>query len=1028
MQKLITFFIDRVSLNYILTIFFFIIGIYSYINIPKEIFPVFAMDKITISGSYAGASADILDKMAVSNIEDEVKNITGIEKVESTISAGSFNITLTVSESFKPEEVLDKVKDALSLTKDDLPSDMVEPTAVVAEHKIPLLQVSISSNTLSYDSLVDIAKDVKSKLSSIQNLTDIMIYSEDDRKVEIKLNSQKIEAFGLNKKALIEAISQISYIFPIGKIEEVSELYFISTYNGKKEEDKILNTILKVANKKIYLKDVASVDILYPTNNFISSFNGKKNVNINVAKAKEGNAIALSEYVEEYVKELEKNYDGVELNVHQDTSIYIKNRLNTVSANIFLGLILVTIAMFLLINKRIALIVSFGIPFSFVIAIAILYQLGYSVNMISLIAGLIALGVIVDDAIVVAENIQRYIEEGYSNIDASIKGASEMFMPVTLASLTTIFAFMPMLMMSGEMGNFISLIPIVIIVLLLASLIETFFFLPIHAIDILNRDTKTTSWEKINNYYEKTLRFLVEYKKSFLILFIAIVVFLTIFGLAKSKFELFPKFDGNQVYIAGKLQSSTPIESSYEISHQIEEKILKLKKELFIKDVSAITGLTLDAQFKPEYGTNYFFIFLELQKAKEDNFVENYITPLLLFDFDTSDKIRELKSFEIANRVREILSGQKEKFNLLELDVLEGGAGLVKADIELSLSSPNREKILTAIDILEKELTKIDGVRNINDNAEFGSKEIKLKVNEYGESLGVNETYIATILSDFFLSARHSKSFNDEGIIEITTEDINKDRLKTLKSFNISLPSGEKVRLSEITDFITISNFKKIVKEDSLKIREVFANVDSDIITATEVLKKLKPTFEKLKEFGVEIKLKGEAEKKSELLHDMSIASFIALFLMFISLLIMFNSIKYVLLILSVIPFSLLGILIGHYIMGLNLTMPSMIGILGLAGVVINDGIIMIDFIRRARSYDEFFKLASMRFRPIILTSLTTLIGLSTLIFFPSGQAKILQPLAISLGFGLAWGTVLNLLYLPTLFAVTNGKLKKDVN
>nr|MBL0721134.1 efflux RND transporter permease subunit [Sulfurovaceae bacterium] len=277
-------------------------------------------------------------------------------------------------------------------------------------------------------------------------------------------------------------------------------------------------------------------------------------------------------------------------------------------------------------------------------------------------------------------------------------------------------------------------------------------------------------------------------------------------------------------------------------------------------------------------------------------------------------------------------------------------------------------------------------------------------------------------LSNFYLSKLISNTFDDSGILEIKIEKTNKDNLDALKNFGLVLDDKRVVALKDVVIFHTMKSFEKLTKDNGVKNFYLFANVNPQIITAKEVLLFLEDDFQKLQKSGLTISLKGEQEKRGELLHDMILASALAITLIMLSMMYLFNSFRETFMMLSVIPFSILGVLIGHMIIGLNLSMPSFIGILGLAGVVINDGIIMMVTLKKVKNMDEFYISAASRLRPIVLTTITTLVGLSTIIFFPTGQAVIFQPLAIALGFGLAWGTVLNLLYLPVLFIVVNQK------
>jgi len=279
-----------------------------------------------------------------------------------------------------------------------------------------------------------------------------------------------------------------------------------------------------------------------------------------------------------------------------------------------------------------------------------------------------------------------------------------------------------------------------------------------------------------------------------------------------------------------------------------------------------------------------------------------------------------------------------------------------------------------------------------------------------------------TLLSSFYLEKRIGFAFDSNNLLELKIRSSQKDSLDALKRFQVSLNNGRSVSLEEVADFHIIRSFEKIIKDNGLTNFYIYANVNSNLLTATEAIEAVTPLLEQAKKAGVNIIFKGEEEKKKELKHDMILASGMAMLLIMLSLLYLFNSFRETFIIMTVIPFAFLGVLIGHFILGLNLSMPSIIGMLGLSGVVINDGIIMLMNLKKAKNLEEIYYYASQRFRPIILTSITTLIGLASLVFFPTGQAAIFQPMAIALGFGLAWGTVLNLLYLPALFTILHQK------
>ena len=1026
-EKFLKFFVENSRMNYTLFVLVFAVGIWSYNNTAKEIFPSFELDMISVKGSYTGASVDILDRMAVNEIEDNIKNIDSVDTITTVISPGSFSIILELKKGKDKYNEANKIKDAIALVKSNLPSDMDEPTVNAIERSRSLIDVTLTSNKYTTDELKPFADNLKSKLLGISGINDITIFGDSDRYYEILLDDKKIEAMNLNKNEVFQAISTLSYIFPVGKIEGGSKHYYISTYNGAKNAADFANTLLKIGSTNLYLKDIAFISKKYEDSSTLYSFNGKNALSLAIEQSNTADAIKVAQQIRDILPEINKQDSDIKINIADDNSERILDRLNIVVSNIMLGIILITILVMLLINFRMSAIIAIGIPTSFVIAAIYMYLSGYTINMISLVGVLIAIGIVVDDAIVVSENIQQHIEEGYEPKEAAIIGAKEMVKPVTVASITTLFSFLPILMISGTMGEVIKLIPIALSALVVASLIESFVFLPIHAAHTLKNGAKVTSWEKANKVYSSIIHFFMNWKKTFIIVFIILVPVATVMTIKSSKFQMFPKFDATDVKISIKANENTKLEDAFKIVQSIESDMMKHSDKFFIRSIDSVAGFRRDTGNNTERYPYVMYMTVELQKLKAANVIDKYITPYLSFYYDNEGRTRTEKSRVIASRLKDFIeeNNYKEKFALSEIAVLEKKVGPVKADIKIGLVSNNNEKIISNIELLQKELDSINGIKAASNSLKFGIDEIKLKVNSYGEQLGIDEAFIGSYLSNMYMSKKKGVSFDATDMLDIKIESINKDDFETFKNTEIPLSDGTFIALNQVVDFKIIKGFEQLIKDNAEKNFYVFANVDPDIITASEVIEKLQPTLNKIKSDGIKLVFKGEAEKQKNLKNDMMLASGLAIILIMLAMLYLFNSFRETFILMSVIPFSILGVLIGHKIMGLNLSMPSMIGALGLAGVVINDGIIMMTYLKKAKNLDEIFIRATKRFRPIIITTVTTLIGMSSLIFFPTGQAVIFQPIAIGLGFGLLWGTILNLIYLPVLFTLTH-KLRKS--
>jgi len=1015
-DRLLKFFIDNYKLNYILFILIFGIGIYSYTLLPKEISPVVEPDSISIRGSYSGASLDTLNTIAVEEIEAKVKSIDGVESIRSRILPGRFTITLELKKGTDKARIQKEVEDAIASIKSNLPSDMDEPTTSTVAHTRGLMHVSIFSKRLDRAQLIEKAKELRLKLLRLKDIASVTIFGDSDTYYEVLIDDKKAEAYGVTPKQIVEAISNLTYLYPLGTLEGGKQKYYLSLQERRQIADGLQNSLLEIDGKILPLKAVAKITKRYSDSSTLASMNGKNAIILSIAQNPQGNAIDISKRVKALLKQLRN--DTIDYEIRHDNSTVIKERLDIVFSNILMGIILITAMTALLINVRMALVIALGIPTSFVIAAIYFYLSGYSININSLIGVLIAIGIIVDDAIVISENIQQYIEKGYPPKEAAFLGTKEVAKPVVIASLTTIFAFIPLLMLSGRLGQILELIPIAITALVIASLIESFLFLPIHSTHILSRHSPTRSWKRVGAIYSGMLEAVMKNRRWLIAPFLAITVVLILLGIKEARFKMFEPFDATSISITFKASKDTTLSDSLRIVQELERELLKHKEEFFIDYVSSTAGYrrseTGDAELYPYVG----YITLYLKKKAPENFLEKYITPYLSLYYDRRNRVRTESSKEISRRLRKFirLKKYKQRFQLRELNVLERRMGHARTDIMIGVVGSDHHHVITAVKELKQKLARLKAVKFVSDNLKFGFSEIKLSLNAYGKSLGISRRDLGEHIADLYLAKKKGVISDRKGILDVKVSTAYRQDLQDLKSLRIPLRNGQTVALKDICNFTVKRSLEKLSKYDGYVTFYVYANVDQDLNTTGEVLKSVMPTLKELRKKGLDYRLRGEYRQKRILQHDMSKAVLIALVLIFISILYLFNSIRDTLIVMSVIPLSFLGVLIGHKVMGLELSIPSIVGALGLAGVIVNDGILMVAIIKTAASKGEVITLATRRFRPIILTTVTTVIGLSTLIFFATGQAVIFQPLAISLGFGLIWGTVLNLFYLPAVY------------
>lgn len=1026
-RKLIEFSLDKPLLNHMLLFFILLLSVFAYVNIPKEIFPPIQKDKITITGGYTGASADVLDKMVVKTIEDDLNNISELEKVTTTIKNGAFTITGDIKPGSENIAVLNDVKDIVAQTKRDLPSDMNEPVATIHEESIPLVLIAIAGDA-PMKTLLERADELKSALGQYKELSDITIRGDSDDELVFRLDMKRLDAYGLGVDETVAALQGLSSIFPVGSVKPRGEHIYISTYNGEKDAERIAGTVITVGGKRLRVGEIARVSFELGDESEISHYNGLRNVSININKSKSGNSIALARQIREMLKVFEKRYPELKFAVYTDTSIWIKNRLNTVVSNIIVGLILVFAAMLIFVNRGIALVVAMGIPLSFMIGLIATEMIGYSLNMLSLLGALIALGMLVDEAIVVAENIYRHLEEGMPRRQAAIQGAVEMFPAVLTATLTTVFAFLPMLMITGEMGTFIKILPVMITILLISSLFEAFFFLPLHSYDFLKLRKEShvshSIWEHLYRWYDKGLHLLFRRRITSLVVGVAAIIAVTVVMVSQTRFQLFPQFDVTQVYVTGKVNINNDLEDTEALVSTIEKRLLEKLDPQEYSSVTSVIGMRLDAKNKAELGENLFHVFIDLHERAPENWYNRYVNPIFSVESDATPRIRERDAKTIAEDVTawlEPIAGSEDAFGKVfeNFSITVPGTGVVAHDVEIALAGKDDDTLAEGVKRLEAALAKVEGVYNISDDADLGEQELKLRVNDYGYDLGLNEAQISQQLRAHYLKGEYGKMFTDDGLVRIRIESLQRDDPELLEQIQIRLPQSMRtVALADVADFVYTQGYVTIEKENAKRIRSVFASLDKDKRTSSEAMAAVKPTLDALKNEGFIVDVKGEEQENAKTQREMGQAAAVAIFLIFITLVWLFDSLVLSLIVLSTIPLVIVGVYVGHWIMGLSITMPSLIGIVGLAGVVVNDGLIMVSFIKKATDAESLMRQARTRLRPILMTSITTILGLMTLIFFASGQAQILQPMAVSLGYGLLWATVLNLFYVPLLYAV----------
>lgn len=1034
MKKIIEFSLENKSVNHLLFLILLIMAYFSYTNIAKEMFPPNSLDAVIVQGAYSGASSTILDKLVVQDIEKILQNNQHLKEIHTLISNGSFHINAQIKNNTSKQKIVNNIKNEIENLKKDLPSDMNLPTVDTIESYFPLLSISVSSQTNT--NYIKIAKDLANDIKNLKNLYSVNLNGDYESILVISLSQQKIKAYDISNEKIILALKGLFSLYPIGSISSTVQKYYLGTKNANIHISQILNSQIKINNSLIFIKDIADIKYAYENQDIISKTNGETSVSINIKKAKLGDSIELSKDIQDIIGVYKDTYENIHFEIVSDSSFWIKTRLNVISSNIIIGLILLFFAIWLFVSLKIALVVILGIPVSFAFGLIGLEFFEGSLNTLSMIGVLLSLGLLVDEAIVVSENIHRHLRLGKSVREACIEGTVEVI-PVLFASmLTTIIAFLPLAMLSGGLGLFIKIIPLIVIILIISSFIESFIFLPLHyqelSFGFLKDKTKSIKdifWDKTCHNYKKSLEFFIKRRYLWGCFIIIFTLSFTYIILKSSKFQLFPEFDAMSINITGKVKNNA-LTYTLQESKKLEDLLLRGLDFKNVASLSTIIGSNSDGRSKHEKGENLFTITLNLKQKIADDFFNKHINPFFtpFENNDNKDRTRTLFAKQIQEKIEYLIDENNLTKNFLEFNINIPQTGVVKNDIEISIAHKNNEKIQTSINILKNTLKGMQSIYNVKDDMSYDEIKIELDINSYGKSLGFTQELIVSTIKDFVSLKKLSKIVNNNhDLVELKVDFLNKNSIHTLENLSLEVPNtDQRVRLKDIAILQFIKDITAIKKDNLEKVFTLTASIKKSKLSSRKFYELIKPTLEEIKKTGVKVIIKGEEKTNKQIKKDIFVAFLFALLGILLVLTWLFGSLMLSFFALSVIPLSLLGVVLGHIFMGMDISFSSLLGFVGLIGIIINDTLIMLIFIRKAKQQNELLENASLRVRPILLTSITTILGLSTLIFFASGESLLMKPLAVSIGFGLLWATIINLYYVPILYS-TNKRFKENL-
>jgi multidrug efflux pump subunit AcrB len=898
-----------------------------------------------------------------------------------------------------------------------------------------ICQVALGGE-LSDNALRELADDYKDEILELDFISKVTISGTRDRQIWIDTDIQKLSEFGLTMNDLSNAITMRNMNAPGGSIKIGYADFLIRTLGEFDNIYEINDLVVSMdANSGVVrIEDVATVRDTLEEAETIGKLNTQKAVNIQIFKKAEGNIISVMKNVREKSAEFQNRIDGLSVEVRNDGSIRVSNSISTLGNNAMIGVFLVFLLLWIFIGWRNALFAAWGIPFTFLLSFILMQQFDVTLNNLSLFGLILVLGMIVDDAIIVIENIHRYREMGYNPREAAIKGTREIAWPVVAAVATTVAAFMPMLMMQGMMGKFMKVLPIVVSMALLASLFESLVILPSHVAELggkgnfdrKKKEHKLHAWLVRN--YRKTVKKALKYRiRTVLILVTAMILSIMVMFSGLVKFQFFARKSPRIIVLNLETPPGTSLEKTDEVVTKVEEYILSMPEKEDIEAIVSTVG---------KYSENH--------NDKIDT--KNAEIKLDLIELDDM----KFSNNQIKNRIRKYIETLPELYSFTFKDGEHGGPPTGE-DIEIRIKGDDLTRLEEIGEYIISEIEKIPGTTDIETSFAEGKKEIRIIPKHDKMALyGLNVRNVSSLVSIASFGAPISKyrgsGMNEYDIILRVQNDQIED-LSDLENLPIRTMNGDVIALKEVADLEIGAGYAEIQHRDRKRLITVTGSVTTypngngtKMRTADEVtniLRGNKISGEKgvLSGFserfpGYQIEYGGQAEEQSKTNKSLYFAFGISLLLVFTILATQFKSAVQPLIVMITIPFAFIGVVFGLLVTGLPFSMMTMISIVALAGVVVNDALILVDFVNRERAngvdrWNSLINAGSIRLRPILMTTITTIAGFMPIMLSTSSTTSDWKPMAVSIAFGLAFATMLTLFAIPVIYSLIDSLFGK---
>jgi multidrug efflux pump subunit AcrB len=1030
---------NNVTVNLIM-VFIILAGIFTVMNMRREMFPQFSLDMIAVTVIYPGSSPEEVEEGICIKVEERIESIEGIERIVSTAREGSGTVLAELETGADTQKILDEIKAEVDRI-DTFPDEAEEPTVTEIINQDPTISVAIygevSETRLRQiaegirDDLLDakfLSQEKKGGLQGLiasilkpfkfkqpDSITQIDLVGVRDHEIAVEVSEENLRRYGISFDQVVSAVRSGSIDLPGGKIKTAQGEILIRAkgqlYTGREFEKLPLITLND--GTVVRLGQVATVVDGFEDLDLKTRFNGKQAAIVQVSRTSEQDIIEIANIARNYVEtQKSKIPEDLDIAVWGDISTMVRDRIDLMLRNGLQGISLVFIALALFLNLRLAFWVAIGIPISFMAAFVVLNGFNQTINMISLFAFIMTLGILVDDAIIVGENVYSHYTRGKSPAAAVVDGLKEVGGPVVMAVSTTIVAFSPLLFIAGIMGKFIAVMPMAVIIILIVSLGEALIILPAHLYHALTqtekKDRKFTSWhEKLRGKIEQGLQFAIEriytpaikyvVKNKYFTFSIGIGVLIISLGIIAGgyvAFVFFPKGESDWIVAEIVYPLGTPFQLTEDTVTHLENESFKLNKlypeftaengNLVINAFSIVGAIPRRDWKPPEFGGHVGEVWLELASSETRPNISTHTT---------------------LAKWRQLI-GEIPGIERLQFATLEGGpAG---NPIEIQLRGQDFDQLELAAVELKTEIATYPGTFDITDNFKPGKQEKKIRVKEGARSIGITMRDLARQVRQAFYGdeALRIQRGRDDVKVMVRYSDKERRSIAGIEDMRIRTMDGQEIPIEEVADITPGRSYSVVNRVDRKRTISVLSDLDEDIANASVIVADLKANFlpglvERYP--GITFALEGQEKRTRESLDSIKSGYFLAMMGIFLLLASQFRSYIQPVIIMMAIPFGLIGAILGHLILGKEFTIVSIFGIVALSGIVVNDSLILIDFINRAVRNGMDVEKAVIesgraRFRPVLLTSVTTVAGLFPLLLERSFQAQFLVPINLFQG------------------------------